>query len=103
MNAARHTIRNVAILTLTMLASALASQSGFAADCNNPAGIAERHACAKAAQGIDALRQFAQRTRAIHNVYLPDYEKALPARDLATAEPETLVATSAGTDTRTVR
>jgi hypothetical protein len=103
MNAARYRIRNVAILTLTMLASVLASQSGFTADCNNPAGIAERRACEKAAQGIDALRQFAQRTRAIHNVYLPEYEKALPAHDLATTEPETVVATSAGSDTRKVR
>ena len=44
MNAARLTICNVAILALTVVGTALPSQSGFAADCNNPAGITERHA-----------------------------------------------------------
>jgi len=86
MNASHLTPRQVAVFTLAGLASGLVSQSSWAVDCSKPAGLTERLACAKAAEGIVALQRYAERTRAVHNLYLPDYEKALPARDLAQSE-----------------
>ena len=88
MNSSHLTLRSFAVLTLTGLASALAAQPGYAVDCSKPAGLTERRGCEKAAEGIVALQRFAERTRAIHNLYLPDYEKALPAGDLAQMKPE---------------
>ena len=67
---------------------AAAAMPAFGADCSAPAGFIEAKACAAARNGIDALRQFASRTRMIYGIHLPDYAKALPAEELWSAEDE---------------
>lgn len=56
---------------------AIASTSSFAEyKCDRPQGMIDQRACAMAAQGPDALRQFIHRTRMIYGLYIWDY--ALP-------------------------
>ena len=60
------------------LAGILCAPSAFAAyRCDNPAGIADRRACAYAAQGPDALRRFIERTRAVYGLYYWDYVRPM--------------------------
>ena len=110
MNTNHYIIRNLTVMTLAGLAAGLVVSPVRAADCSNPAGFVERRACAKAAEGIDALRRFADRTRMIHGLYLPDYDKAFapqaaagPAEkdQVARTDPHSL--TSGESDKRTAR
>jgi len=52
--------------------------------CDDPNGTMERRACAKAAEGNDALRRFVARTQGIWNLYYYEYARPDPA-DVATA------------------
>lgn len=89
MNSTHHIRRSsIEVLALAGLASALVAPVVHAVDCSRPAGLEERRGCEKAAEGIVELQRFAERTRAVHNLYIPDFEKALPAKDLAQTKPE---------------
>ena len=46
--------------------------------CDDPKGMVERRACAKAAEGPDALRHFVSRTQGIWNLYYYDYARPDP-------------------------
>lgn len=46
--------------------------------CDAPQGMIERRACAKAAEGNDALRRFVSRTQGIWNLYYYDYARPDP-------------------------
>ncbi|MGE5337289.1 MAG: hypothetical protein ACM3PU_05645 [Gemmatimonadota bacterium] len=41
--------------------------------CDHPSGMIDKRACAKAAEGPDALRSFVSRTRMIWSLYYWDY------------------------------
>ena len=43
--------------------------------CDTPTGVIDPRACAKAAEGPDALRNFVLRTRTIWNLYYWDYAR----------------------------
>ncbi len=43
--------------------------------CDDPNGMIARRACAKAAEGPDALRRFVSRTQGIWNLYYYDYAR----------------------------
>ena len=88
MNASHPMIRKLVTFALTGLASCFATMPAHAVDCANPPGFAERKACAIAAQGLEPLRQYIERTRIVHGFYLPDFKNALPAADLAQLEKE---------------
>jgi hypothetical protein len=63
---------------------AIASTSSFAEyKCDRPQSMVDQRACAKAAQGPDALRQFIYRTRMIYGLYIWDY--SLPEEQGANA------------------
>jgi hypothetical protein len=54
----------------------LAPASSFAEHrCDHPKGVAEERACAKSAEGPDALRRFVQRTAAIWGLSYRDYAR----------------------------
>lgn len=53
--------------------------------CDNPSGIADTRACAKAAEGRDALRNFVVRTRMIYSLYYWDYAPRDDQRAAASA------------------
>ncbi|HVO89914.1 MAG TPA: hypothetical protein VMV45_15340 [Casimicrobiaceae bacterium] len=65
------------LTTLTLAVGlAIALVPGFASaanKCADPHGSIEQRACTMAAAGPDALRRFIQRTRAIYQLYYPDY------------------------------
>ena len=61
--------------------------------CDDPKGMIETRACAKAAQGPDALRRFVSRTQAIWHLYFYDYVQ--PDRTKAAAAPAAPHATAA--------
>lgn len=48
-----------------------------AVDCTAPKGVAEQRACSAAADGVEALRRFSERTRVIYHVYMQDYGHAV--------------------------
>jgi len=97
MNSPHHILPNLAVLALAGLASVLVSSAVYAVDCSRPTTLAERRGCEKAVEGVVELQRFAERTRAIYNLYLPDYEKALPSKDLAQTKPEGAEVAQAGT------
>ena len=49
-------------------------------DCAQPSGREEVRACQAAAGGVDALRQFIQRTRGIYILYIQDFSAAVPVK-----------------------
>lgn len=77
MNAKKHhgSLLSTAAVALVALGTTLPAN---AADCAAPNGIGERAACAAAAQGVEALRQYVERTRMIHGLRMQDFERALP-------------------------
>jgi hypothetical protein len=46
-----------------------------ASRCDSPQGAIEQRACAKAAEGPDALRRFVERTRMIYGLYYYDFAR----------------------------
>ena len=53
--------------------------------CDHPDGMIEKRACAKAAEGNDALRRFVSRTQGIWNLYYYDYAQPDPTHTPTTA------------------
>ncbi len=88
MNSLHHFLPSTAVLALVGVASAMAATVVHAVDCSRPQGLMERRGCEKAAEGIVEFQRFAERTRAVHNFHIPDYARALPAKDLAQTKPE---------------
>jgi hypothetical protein len=43
-------------------------------DCARPSGLEQVRACAAAANGVQELRQFIQRTRGIYILYIKDFD-----------------------------
>ena len=67
-------------IAAAIFATALAPMSAIAAaDCDAPKDNIERRACAKAAEGPDALRGFVWRTRMIYGLRYADFAPAIPA------------------------
>lgn len=66
--------------------------------CDDPKGMIETRACAKAAEGPDALRRFVSRTQGIWNLYYYDYAWPDPTdtATLAAIAPQAHAATRAG-------
>ena len=65
----------VAAVTLVAAFSSAGTPAIAAGKCDNPNGMTEQPACAKAAEGPDALRQFVTRTRAVYGLYYFDYAR----------------------------
>ncbi|MBU6485620.1 MAG: hypothetical protein KGL70_04705 [Betaproteobacteria bacterium] len=70
----------VSLLSATACAPAVALADQR---CDDPHGMIEKRACAKAAEGNDALRRFVSRTQGIWDLYYYDY--ARPDRSDGTA------------------
>ena len=63
--------------TTLLLALIAASAAHAAPRCDAPRQPADRLACAKAAEGPDALRRFVTRTQGIYQLYYGDYATAV--------------------------
>ena len=73
--------RKVLCTAAFALAAAAAVPAGAApVDCTRPQDRPEARACEAAAKGIDELRQFIWRKRAVFTLYIYDFEAAVPAR-----------------------
>ena len=60
--------------TLVLTVLALVPSTSFAdSRCDRPRGVGEERACAKAAEGPEALRRFITRTRMIWGLSYADY------------------------------
>lgn len=72
------TYRKLLATSAFFVTAALATSASAAqVDCSKPAGRAEARACQAAAQGVDELRRFIQRTQGIYILYMPDYDSAV--------------------------
>jgi hypothetical protein len=60
--------------------------------CDNPTHQIDKRACAKAAEGPDALRRFVERTRMIWQLDIWDYSKPEASRPTSEGTPRTLLA-----------
>jgi hypothetical protein len=60
--------------------------------CDNPSAMIDQRACAKAAEGADALCNFVSRTRMIWGPYYWDYARRDAPSASATAASKTVVA-----------
>jgi hypothetical protein len=63
-----------------------------AADCNTPRGVGEQRACAAAAEGVETLRRFVERTRMVYGLLVRDFEKGLPPERTVGDDEKTRVA-----------
>jgi len=61
-----------AALTFALM-SAVATGARAEYRCDKPLGWGDAKACAKAKEGVDALRRYIERTRMIHGLYFWDY------------------------------
>ena len=78
-----------AAATLVLGALAFAPSTSFAAHvCDHPRGIAEERACAKAAEGPEALRRFVTRTRMIWGLSYADYAHYPRAKRVGVPHPD---------------
>lgn len=81
--------RNVLASALFGLAAAAAVPASAApVDCARPPDRPEARACEAARMGVDELRQFIWRKRAVFMLYIQDFEAAVPARVAAAAAPK---------------
>ena len=62
-------------LAAALLAGAFSIPAQAEVNCNKPGNWVDAKACAKAAEGIDSLRWYVQRTRMIHQLDINDYAK----------------------------
>ena len=72
-------LASLLIAGLAVLATSLPAQA--AVDCAAPAGVEQWRACSAAAEGMQSLRRFSERTRSIYAIYMPDYAKAVAAAE----------------------
>lgn len=80
------TIRNLLAALALVTAAAAAPAHASAVDCAKPGTYADVRGCEAAAQGIDTLRQFVWRTRAVYRLYIKDFVSAVPARVAAATD-----------------
>jgi hypothetical protein len=66
-------MQTIRLTFITLGLTVLASTATAAPRCDAPRDQADRTACAKAAESPSALRQYVERTRAIHQLYYWDY------------------------------
>jgi hypothetical protein len=79
-NAMNPTTRNLlAAFALVTAATAAPAHAG-AVDCAKPKDRGEARGCEAAVQGVDALRQFVHRSRAVYNLYIMDFASAVPVK-----------------------
>jgi hypothetical protein len=84
-----HTGAVVALLATAAFApTAVLAQS----KCDNPSGMIDQRACAKAAEGADARRNFVSRTRMFWGLYYWDYARRDAPGANASAASKTVVA-----------
>jgi hypothetical protein len=76
-----------AAMSLLVTVAFAPTVAGAKHPCDNPSGIAAARACAKAAKGPDALRNFVVRTRMIYALYYWDYA---PREEQLVTEPAKL-------------
>lgn len=70
--------RKLLSLPALLTVAAFAMPAGAAVNCASPAvGTGEVQACRAAAQGVDNLRQFLQRTQRIYILYMQDFADAV--------------------------
>jgi hypothetical protein len=89
-------ITPAAVAMSLLVTSAFApTTAGAKHPCANPSGIADTRACAKAAEGPDALRNFVVRTRMIYALYYWDYapREDQPGTESARVQPSATEAT----------
>lgn len=60
-----------------VLAAVAAPASAAPVDCAKPPDFPQARACEAAAKGVAELRQFIVRTRAIYNLYILDFDRAV--------------------------
>lgn len=73
-------------VSLVALATTLPAQAAI--DCAAPQGVGRRRACKAAAEGVESLRRFSERTRNIYQIYMQDYSRAIrPAVAVKDADP----------------
>ena len=72
--------RNLLAAFALLAAAAAAPAHAGAVDCAKPKDRGEARGCQAAAQGVDALRQFVHRSRAVYNLYVLDFASAVPLR-----------------------
>jgi hypothetical protein len=79
--------------SIAVAAVLVAPSASAAYRCDDPQGVGEQRACAKAAEGPVEVRRFVERTRGIYGLYYADFvanderAAAQPARRLADAKP----------------
>lgn len=78
MSVVKRTVFATALLGLAATSAAPASAAPV--DCARPPDRPEARACEAARQGVDELRQFIWRKRAVFTLYIFDFEAAVPAR-----------------------
>lgn len=79
--------RNVLCTAVFALVAASAVPvSAAQVDCTKPQDRPEARACEAAANGVDELRQFIWRKRAVFTLYIYDFEAAVPPRVAGTHE-----------------
>lgn len=90
------TTRNLLATCALATAAAAAPAHAKPVDCAKPWNHGQARACEAAAAGIDSLRQFVWRTRAVYGLYIIDFVPAVPDRMAAQADgnPRTLAAVS---------
>ena len=70
----KHRFARFSTVLSLLAASAFASTAALAQHkCDNPTTSIDKRACAKAAEDPEALGRFVWRTRAIWELYIPDY------------------------------
>ena len=72
-------------VAFVVIGALAAPASAAPVDCATPGGHEQERACAAAAKGVHELRQFIQRTRAVYNLYIKDFEHAVTS---VAAEPD---------------
>jgi hypothetical protein len=77
MNVVSRKLLSTSVFVLVAATASVASAAPV--DCAKPPDRGEARACEAAAKGVAELRQFIQRTRAIYNLYILDFDRAVAA------------------------
>jgi hypothetical protein len=68
----------LSLLAVSLVALATTLPAHAAVDCDAAKGVEQRRACKAAAEGVESLRRFSERTRNIYQIYMQDYSRAIP-------------------------
>jgi hypothetical protein len=79
-------------LAVALVALATTLPAHAAVDCAVPKGVEQQRACKAAAEGVESLRRFSERTRNIYQIYVHDYSSAITPTVAAKDADETKVA-----------